>query len=57
MPTSDRRTNIVDFFPNKDVVTGLIGAILIGQNEEGAVRRAQYMTLESVAFMSDNVTV
>ena len=57
VPTSDRRTNVVVFFPNKDVVTRLFGAILVGQNEEVAVRRAQYMTLDSIASMSDNVTV
>ena len=57
VPTSDRRTNVVVFFPNKDAVTRLFGAILVGQNEEVAVRRAQYMTLDSIASMSDNVTV
>lgn len=32
--TSNRRIDVVGFFPNKDAATRLIGAILVGQNEE-----------------------
>ena len=37
--------------------TRLVGAILLEQNDEWAVQRARYMTLESVAPLSDNPTV
>ncbi len=50
-----RRTNTI--FPNEDAVTRLIGAILLEQNDEWAVQRARYMTLESIAPVSDNATV
>jgi len=52
-----RRTNSVGIFPNKDAITRLIGAILLEQNDEWAVQRARYMTLESIAPTSDNATV
>ena len=52
-----RRTNTVGIFPNEDAITRLIGAILLEQNGEWAVQRARYMTLESIAPVSDNTTV
>ena len=33
------------------------GAILLEQNDEWAVQRARYMTLESIAPVSDNVPI
>jgi len=32
----------------------LVGAILLEQNDEGAVQRAGYMTLETMATVSDD---
>jgi putative transposase len=52
-----RRTEVVGIFPNEAAITRLVGAILLEQNDEWAVQRARYMTLETMAPMSDNPLV
>src|SRR5687767_12093837 len=49
-----RRTEVVGIFPNEAAITRLMGAILLEQNDEWAVQRARYITLETIAPMSDD---
>jgi transposase-like protein len=49
-----RRTEVVGIFPNEAAITRLVGAILLEQNDEWAVQRSRYMTLETITPISDD---
>jgi len=52
-----RRSDVVGIFPNEAAVTRLIGALFLEQNDESAVQRSRYMTLETIAPLSDDPLV
>lgn len=49
-----RRRDVVGIFRNEAAVLKQIGALLLEQNDEWAVQRARYMTLETIAPLSYN---
>ena len=52
-----RRSEVIGIFSNEAAVTRLIGALLLEQNDEWAVQRARYMSLETIAPLSNDIAV
>jgi hypothetical protein len=49
-----RRTEVVRIIPNEDAIVQHVEEILLEQNDERAVQRGRYMTLETIAPLSDD---
>ena len=45
---------VMPSLPNDAAIVRLVGALLLEQNDEWAVQRARYMTLETMAPLSDD---
>ena len=52
-----RRTEVVGIFPNEAAIVRLVGAILLEQNDEWAVQRSRYLSLETIASLGDTTIV
>jgi putative transposase len=46
-----RRANVVGIFPNEASITGLIGAVLLDQNDEWLLQ-CRYMQIEEMAELT-----
>lgn len=53
----ERRTEVVGIFLDEKAINRLVGALLLEQNDKWAVQRGCYMTLETIATLSDDPIV
>jgi transposase-like protein len=51
-----RLADVVGICPNEEAITRLVGALLMEQNDERAVQRCRYMTLETMSNLSEDIT-
>ena len=52
-----RRTDVVGIFPNEEVIVRLVRSILLEQNDEWACPLGRYITLETIAGLSDDLAI
>ena len=52
-----RRTDVVGIVPNEAAITRLVDALLLERNDGWAVQRTRYLTLETIAPLSDRASV
>ena len=48
---------VMPALPNDDAIVRLVGALLLECNDEWAVQRARYMTLETMTPMKDDLVI
>jgi putative transposase len=48
---------VVGIFPSEAAIIRLVGVLLLEQNDEWAVQRSRYMTLETIAQTGDATAV
>ncbi len=48
---------VMPSLPNDEAIVRLVGALLLEQNDEWAVQRARYMTLETIAPIGDDAVI
>jgi putative transposase len=53
----EHRTEVIGIFPNDVAIARLVGALLLEQNDEWAVQKARYMSLETIAQTGDDTAV
>jgi putative transposase len=48
---------VMPSIPNDEAIIRLVGALMLETNDEWAVQRARYMTLETIAPMGDDPVI